>query len=319
MILVGGENLIDMVPLPEAVPNSFQALPGGSPFNCAMALGRQGQKVGYLTPISNDSLGDLLAAKLISSDVQLLSKRREEPTSLAVVSLQDGVASYQFYRNGTAERMVSLKGLIESTPDDAMALHLGSLTLAGGADADIWAEYYCKMHGRGMFTSLDPNIRAAFIHKPTEYVARLDLVLKHTDLLKLSDEDLSWLYPDEDIIVAAAKLARRSSAKILIVTLGEDGSFALSNGQVIRVGAAHVPKLQDTIGAGDTFMATLLAHLARNNALTAKSLEEMNGSDLQELQEWATQAAALNCAEIGCSPPVYQTLEALLGSSIETL
>jgi len=309
MILVGGENLIDMVPLHGNEPNSFQALPGGSPFNCALALGRQGQSVGYLTPISSDNLGDLLAKTLTTSGVELLSKRRDEPTSLAVVALRNGVASYQFYRNNTAERMVALNRLIGCTPKDASALHLGSLALTGGADADIWAEYFCEMHRQGLFTSLDPNIRATFIHDRDEYIARLDTILRHTDLLKLSDEDMIWLYPDEEIMAAAAKFLARSSAKILVVTLGGDGAFALANGQTIRIDAASVPDLRDTIGAGDTFMATLLAHLARNDALAALALQQMNGQDVRELLDWAAHAAALNCAESGCNPPKFAQLE----------
>ncbi len=310
MILVGGENLIDMVPLQGGAPNSFQALPGGSPFNCAMALGRQGQGVGYLTPVSSDSLGDLLADTLTASGVTLLSARRTEPTSLAVVALRDGVASYQFYRNATAERMVSLNGLIESTPNGVLALQLGSLSLTGGADADVWADYYCEMHRRGVFTSLDPNIRAAFIHDRDEYLARLDRVLAHTDLLKLSDEDLSWMYPGEGIESAAAKLAERSSAVVQVVTLGGDGAFAMAGGRTITVDAAPVADLHDTIGAGDTFTATLLGHLARNDALTVNAVKEFDEPDIRDWLQWAAQAAALNCAQDGCNPPSLATLKA---------
>ncbi len=310
MILVGGENLIDLVPIEGGPPYSFQALPGGAPFNCAMALGRQGQKVGYLTPVSSDNLGNLLASTLTDSGVEVLSKRRDEPTSLAVVALQDGAASYQFYRNGTAERMVTLEGLIKRTPTDATALHLGSLALADGADADVWAQYFCQMHQQGMFTTLDPNIRAAFIRDRAAYMARLDMVLGHTDLLKLSDEDLKWLYPDQGTQAAATKLAKQSSAKILIVTLGGDGAFALVNGPAIHIEATPVSDLRDTIGAGDTFMATLLACLSRADTLTADAIHKMDGKSIRELLQWAAQAAALNCARSGCNPPDFPALEA---------
>lgn len=310
MILVGGENLIDLVPIEGGAPYSFQALPGGAPFNCAMALGRQGQKVGYLTPVSSDNLGNLLTTTLTDSGVEVLSKRRDEPTSLAVVALQDGAASYQFYRNGTAERMVTLEGLIKRTPTDAKALHLGSLALADGADADVWAQYFCQIHQQGIFTTLDPNIRAAFIRDRAAYMARLDMVLGHTDLLKLSDEDLNWLYPDQGTQAAAAKLAKQSLAKILIVTLGGDGAFALVNGRAIHIEATPVSDLRDTIGAGDTFMATLLACLSRADALTADAIHKMDGKSIRELLQWAAQAAALSCARSGCNPPDFPALEA---------
>lgn len=308
MILVGGENLIDLVPLKGGADNSFKALPGGSSFNCAMALGRQGQKVGYLTPVSNDSMGDLLANTLTDSGVELLSARRSEPTSLAVVSLKNGTAAYQFYRNNTAERMITLNGLHASTPKSVQALQLGSLAITDGADADIWAEYYCQMHDSGTFTALDPNIRAGFIHDRTRYLARLDTLLTHTDLLKLSDEDLNWLYPNTPLPEAATKLAKRTCAKLLIVTLGPDGAFALANGKTTQIKAAPVPALRDTIGAGDTFMATLLAQLSRQNMLSAPALANMTTQETQALMQWAAQGAALNCTKTGCNPPSHEAL-----------
>ena len=125
MIIIGGENLIDFIQLEDGngLP-VYQANPGGGPYNCAKALGRQDIPTGYLTPISNDSLGDLLATAVEDAGVELLAERRDEPTSLAVVSLENGAASYQFYRENTAERNITLAGLIKATPADTQALFL---------------------------------------------------------------------------------------------------------------------------------------------------------------------------------------------------
>lgn len=309
MIVVGGENLVDMIQTEQGDGFSYQAKPGGSPFNCAMAIGRQGTSVGYLTPISKDSLGRLLAETLEGSGVELLAARRDEPTSLAVVSLRDGMPSYQFYRENTAERMVSLEGLTRITPETVQAFYVGSLALTGGEDADAWADYYCAMQSKGVFTSLDPNIRPAFIHDRSAYIARLDRVLMQTDLLKLSDEDLSWLFPDENVVDAANKLMKRTSAKILVVTLGDKGAFALADGYKVTIKSAPVPNLRDTVGAGDTFMATLLAQLSRNNALKPDALANMNMKNIEGLLNWAACAAALNCEENGCNPPYLKGLK----------
>lgn len=310
MIIIGGENLVDFIQSENAVSGPvYQATAGGSPYNCAMAIGRQGSNVGYITPVSTDTLGDMLAETLRNSGVQLLTPRRGEPTSLAVVSLSDGIPNYQFYRENTAERMVSIETLMEATPNGASAFYVGSLALADGADATIWADYYCAMHERGVFTALDPNIRPAFIPDIEAYGARLDRMLMQTDLLKLSDEDLGWLYPDEDTPVAAKKLMKRTSAKLLVVTLGGEGALALAGGQFVSVASTPIRMLRDTVGAGDTFMATLLAYLEQKNALTRDALAGLDAKDIFELLSYAACAAALNCEEVGCNPPTLSTLK----------
>ena len=309
MIIVGGENLVDLIQSEVGRDLSFQAKPGGSPFNCAMAIGRQGESVGYVTPISKDNLGKMLAETLETSGVELLAARRDEPSSLAVVSLKDGVPDYQFYRENTAERMVTFAGLTNATPETVRVFYVGSLALTGGQDGDAWAEYYCALHAKGVFTALDPNIRPAFIHEQSAYLERLERVLMQTDLLKLSDEDLSWFYPDENVADAANKLMKRTSAKLMVVTLGAEGAFALSNGNTVTINSAPVENLRDTVGAGDTFMATLLAHLSRNNALKPDALANMNRDDVEDMLRWAACAAALNCEKDGCNPPTLEELE----------
>lgn len=133
MIIVGGENLVDFVQTEDRNGTPlYQAKPGGSPYNCAMAIGRQGTSVGYITPVSTDTLGDLLTKTLTESGVDLLAQRRDESTSLAVVSLLEGVPNYQFYRENTAERMVTFETLMNSTPETTTALCLGSLAISGG-------------------------------------------------------------------------------------------------------------------------------------------------------------------------------------------
>ena len=307
MIVIGGENLIDFLQVEgdNSAP-TYQANVGGGPYNCAKALGLQGAKVGYITPISTDTLGALLAKELHAAGVELLAERGAEPTSLAVVSLQNGIPGYQFYRENTAERNVTLEALNKTAPSSMQTLYLGSLALSGGADADAWAAFYCAAHKRGVFTALDPNIRTAFIHNRTEYLSRLDRVLAHTDLLKLSDEDLEWLLPATPVEEAADILATRSSAKMVIVTLGDKGAFALIGNRKITVTAAPLNRFGDTVGAGDTFMATLLARLENQDAT---ALFDLDDSKVTELLTWAACAAAMNCEENGCKPPRLEELK----------
>ncbi len=315
MIVVGGENLIDFIQ--EIGDNGnpiYRANPGGSPYNCAMAVGQQQVPVGFLTPISTDTLGNLLADGLMDAGVILCGDRRNEPTSLAVVSLKGAAASYQFYRENTADRMVSISALKGACPDGMTGFHVGSLALTGGADADVWADFYVSLHTHGVFTSLDPNIRAAFINNRSEFMERLDRMLVATDLLKLSDEDLEWLEPGVEPETAARRMLARSTAKLMVVTLGADGAFAITRDEFIRVDPAPVSDMKDTVGAGDTFMATLLTGLHNGGRIEAGKPFDINGLNILALLERASVAAALNCEQVGCNPPDLATLDAETGT-----
>ncbi|MGE4612704.1 MAG: carbohydrate kinase [Paracoccaceae bacterium] len=311
MILVGGENLIDFIQVSsEGGAPHYRANVGGSPFNTTKALARQGMSVGYMTSISSDTMGDLLADDLIKEGVELLAPRRAEPTSLAVVSLKSGTPSYQFYRENTADRIVTLEGLLGQLPDGlASAFQLGSLAITGGDDAEAWVDFYIQMKAAGVFTSLDPNIRPAFIHDRKVYLARLARLLEKTDLIKLSDEDLEWIFPDEPLFAAAEKLSRQTSAKLVVVTLGPDGAFAIFKGNTTIIKPAPVNGLVDTVGAGDTFMAALIASLFQSGRLSCTALEAMSESDVEFLLKRASCAAALNCEQAGCNPPDLRTLD----------
>ncbi len=311
MIIVGGENLVDLIEQREKDSDPiFQAQLGGSPYNCALAIGRQGVKVAYLTPISNDKFGDLLADNLTDSNVTLLAKRSNKPTSLALATLEKGNAKYQFYRENTADRMISLAALNKITPKDAKAFFVGSLALTQQKDGDIWAEYLFQMQQKGLFIALDPNIRANFIKDKKSYLLRLNKILDNCDLLKLSDEDLHYLVPKMTLINAAKSLLAGSSARLIIVTIGKDGAFAINRfGQIVDVKASKTNRFIDSIGAGDTFMASTIAYLCKNNLLSAKSLNEMSVKNIENMLKYASKAATLNCEKLGCNPPFLKEIK----------
>jgi len=306
MILVGGENLIDFI---ESSDGTFTANLGGGPFNIAKALARQGQAVGYLTPISSDQMGDRLAADLVSDGATLLAPRSKAPTSLALVTLKNGQPRYQFYRQKTAERQVSTTMLNRIIPTQAVAFQLGSLALTSGKDADAWAQIYRAMHARGLFTSLDPNIRPAFIKNRRKYLSRLDWILPKTDLLKLSDEDLNWFYPKRSLESAAAHLRTKHDIPLLVLTRGAEGASGFTTQGQFDVAAPKAEPFLDAVGAGDTFMGTLLAQLSNAGLLTRSALEGASETALRPIIETAAKAAAMNCETSGCNPPYSASLE----------
>ena len=303
MILVGGENLMDMIQIDNQNENAlFEAVPGGSPYNLAMAAGRQGVKVGYVTPISKDTNGEQLAQKLVNSNVSLLGPRVTAPTSLAMVNIENGIPSYSFYREGTAERIITLDTLSENITSEVSIFHIGSLALTGGEDALVWEEFVKRARENNIKVSLDPNVRPSLIAEPDVYRQRIKNLMTEVDILKLSDEDLLWLFNDSaDETNALAELEIGARAEILIVTKGSQGS-AIFHGKKWHELMSHpVEKLSDTVGAGDTFMASVLAWVIKNKKLNELALLELN--EKKDLLNYAAKAAALNCEKQGCNPP----------------
>ena len=300
MILVGGENLIDFIESPDG---TFTANLGGGPFNITKALARQGQAVGYLTPISSDQMGDRLAADLEADGATLLAPRSGSPTSLALVTLINGQPSYQFYRQKTAERQVSTTMLNRIIPKQAKAIQLGSLALTSGKDADAWAQIYRAAHQRGLFTSLDPNIRPSFIKNRRKFLARLEWILAKTDLLKLSDEDLDWLDPKRPASEAAQHLRTEYNIPLVVLTRGAEGATGFTAHGQFDVSAPKAEPFMDAVGAGDTFMGTLLAQLSNAGMLKRSALETADEARLTPILATAAKAAAMNCETSGCNPP----------------
>ena len=303
MILVGGENLMDMIQIDNQNENAlFEAVPGGSPYNLAMAAGRQGVKVGYVTPISKDKNGEQLAQNLVNSNVSLLGPRVTAPTSLAMVNIENGIPSYSFYREGTAERIITLDTLSKNITSEVSIFHIGSLALTGGEDALVWEEFVKRTRENNVKVSLDPNVRPSLIAEPDVYRQRIKNLMTEVDILKLSDEDLLWLFNDSaDETNALAELEVIARAEILIVTKGSQGSAIFHEKKWHEITSHPVEKLFDTVGAGDTFMASVLAWVMKKEKLNELALLELN--EKKELLNYAAKAAALNCEKQGCNPP----------------
>lgn len=308
MIVVGGENLIDYVQSghKDGLP-VYTAIPGGSCYNVALAAARQGYPVSYVTPISNDTLGDLLANRLIEDGVTLAAPRDTAPTSLAVVSVVDSIPSYQFYRQGTAERNVTMGSLAQNTAEDVKIFHIGSLALIVGEDADAWETHFKNLFAKGIITALDPNARPIVVTDKPPYIARLLRMLSQTVVLKLSDEDLEYIYPDMPMMDAFDKICNMTSASIMVLTQGAKGAIARSRVAEAVVPAGVADPLVDTVGAGDTFMGTLLGQI-HHNGMDANALANLDKAALNELISRAAKAAAINCQSAGCNPPFARDL-----------
>ena len=308
IVCVGGENLIDHV----TRDGTVSALAGGSPFNVAMAMGRQKADVHYITPISTDSWGDTLAETLTASDVTLAGGRVDAPTTIARVTVTKGIPSYEFERNGTAERAVTTSSLSDAMPPTTAALHTGSLAVSEGPDGQAWESVCAQCYDQGILVSFDPNVRLTVIKDPQTYRDRVFRMLGKTHVLKLSDEDLEALCPGDSQEEALAKVRAQTSASLVVMTKGPDGAIAWAAASFVERSAPPVPNLVDTVGAGDTFMATLLSSLGQIGALTPKAVSTLDHSQIDTLLRRAGMAAAINCGRAGCNPPTLSELDAAL-------
>lgn len=294
MILCCGEALIDMLPRENAEGEpAFAPHPGGSVFNTAIALGRLGAQSGWFGGLSSDLFGTMLDRALGESGVDTtLAVRSDRPTTLAFVTLTDGHARYAFYDENTAGRMLATADMPDPGPE-VRALFFGGISLVAEPAADALAAY-CEDAGDRV-VMLDPNIRAGFVTDETRYRERLAGMLARADIVKLSDEDMAWLN------VTPADLLGLGAA-LVVVTKGADGVEAYLPSEVLRVPARPVTVV-DTVGAGDTFNAGLLAGLDRAVLLDRAALRAAPGDALQPALALGTAAAAVTVSRAGANPP----------------
>ncbi len=298
MIVVAGEALIDLVPegreagagLPVLAPRL-----GGGPYNTAVALGRLGSPVAFCSRVSRDAFGEALLDGLRAAGVDLSCVQRgPEPTTLAVASIgADGSAGYSFYVEGTADRLFSAP---EHLPEGVRAMSFGTCSLVLEPGASAYEELLRRAAGRGVFTALDPNVRAALIPDADAYRARFRSWLPSVSLLKLSQEDADWLGGGPEEWLAAGPSA-------VVVTRGGEGLWLyMRDGMELRVPGERVDVV-DTIGAGDTVNAALLHGLAARDALSAEASAGLGAAGWRDVLRFAARAAAVTCSRPGAEPP----------------
>lgn len=299
MIGVIGEALIDLE-VSASNPRHPVAHPGGSPMNVAVTLGRLESDVAFFGRLASDAFGRLLRSHLSESHVNLRwAVDAAEPTSLAIVSVAaDGGASYSFHVDGTADWQWDAAELpLESGLD---AVHAGSLALALDPGGDV-VERWLASVSRDTTISLDPNVRPALLGDPESFRERLVRWLAFSSIVKVSDEDLAWIWPGADPVDLARDWIAQGR-KLVIVTRGRKGSLVLCGGKEFEVAAEPVDVV-DTVGAGDSFSGALLDWLFRNGRLAPEGLDGLTGDEARAAVEFASEIAAITCSRRGANPP----------------
>jgi len=300
MILCCGEALIDMLPRRSTEgERAFAPYSGGAVFNTAIALGRLGTPTGFFSGLSSDFFGDQLVADLAAAGVDAsFCARTPHPTTLAFVTLTDGKADYAFFDEGSAGRLLD-EAALPDIPDTVRALHFGAISLIPEPCGSAY-ETLMRRHAGRRVISFDPNIRPGFIKDRPRHLARMRRMLALSDIVKVSDEDLAWF--DEGPFDAVAPRWLESGPRLVVMTRGAGGAVALGPEGRVEVPAVAV-KVADTVGAGDTFNAGLLAALDRRGLLDRAALARLSGGDLAEALAFAARAAAICVSRPGANPP----------------
>lgn len=301
MILCCGEALIDMLPRETAGGESaFAPHVGGSVFNTAVALGRLGAPVGFVSGLSSDIFGAMLRDALAASRVDIgFAVVSDRPTTLAFVALRDGQPNYAFYDENTAGRML-LPEDMPSLPDGVEALFFGGISLAAEPCAAAYEKLMLR-ESEERASMLDPNVRPGFVADEAAYRARIGSMISRADIVKLSDEDLRWLEgPGDAADLARGVLGRGPS--IVCLTEGAKGARAFT-GKLEAAVAAEPVDVVDSVGAGDTFNAGFLASLHESGLLEKRALRMIDEASLSQALQCGARAAAVTVSRAGADSP----------------
>ena len=300
-IVVGGEALVDLVPTGDG---TLTPRLGGGPFTVAVAAGRLGAPVSFLSRVSTDAFGAAALARLEGSGVDTaLVQRGPEPTTLAVVGLADGgSAHYTFYTEGTADRLVTDPGPLHAAlGSEVAAVSLGTLSLVLEPGASAYEAVLHREAAAGRLTVLDPNIRPALVPDAAAYRARFRSWLPSVGLLTLSVQDAQWLVGPGDV-PDAVRGWLGAGVTAVVLTHGDEGLEVYTATLRTSASVPAVPVV-DTIGAGDTVHGVLLAWLHDAGALTRDALAALDPASWGEALAFVARAAAVTVSRPGADPP----------------
>ena len=296
---VCGEVLVDLIPQPGSTERV--GIIGGGPENTAIALARLGHQVEFIDGISSDKWGVAAKAELDADGVGTrFSEFSEKPTCQAIVSLdENGSASYEFVIDGTATFDFKRDWLPDPYKHKPTLLHIGTLVTAIEPGASVLFDWALEVSELAPIV-FDPNIRPAVIPDRDSYRAQVEKWIGISSVVKVSEDDLSWLYPGEDH-VEIAKRWIADDVSVVVITRGADGLIGVTAQGVVTVPGVKV-QVVDTIGAGDTVGAVVA------EAVKVIGLDELHSAALIVTLEKAARAAAITCSRKGANPPTSREL-----------
>lgn len=300
MIICAGESLIDFVPA-DSEGTLYCPKPGGSPMNCAVAAARLGASVKFAGTVSRDFFGDRILSHLEENHVDTsMVARVQNPTTLAFVSASEsGDARYAFYAHHSADRALTPDHLPDAIPAGAV-LQIGSISLLADPESRtlITLAERCRSEHIVVF---DPNVRPNLVDDESDYRHRVERAFAASAIVKASEEDLAWLFPERSLDQAASSIFS-SGAELVVVTRGASGSEIRTPLHTVQAPGKPV-QVVDTIGAGDSFMAAILVWLEEHLIASRDQLRELAPEQLALMLDSATRVGSFACTRAGADPP----------------
>ena len=296
-IWVCGEALIDLIPRGE----QKIAIVGGGPANTAKALARLGFDSYFIDGISTDGFGGMIKDQLLHDGVNLkYAHYSDKQTCTADVSLDKaGVASYIFTIDGTATFDFTNDWLPDPAEIKPVVLQIGTLATIVQPAADVLLEW-AKSVAKVAPVVFDPNVRSSVQPDRPKYQEAIAKWAAISAVIKVSEDDLSWLYPEQDQIAIAEEWIKGGST-LVIITKGSYGIIGVTKDDVVSVPGVKI-EVVDTVGAGDTVGAIVV------EAIVERGLEVITGDVLREVLVRATKAAAITCSRAGANPPTHDEI-----------
>ena len=296
-IWVCGEVLIDILPTGPVV--------GGGPANTAKSLARLGYEVDFIDGISTDDYGVSARKELSRDGVGLgLSLTSDKPTCTATVTLDSqGSASYEFLIDGTATFDFNNSWLPDPERLKPSVLHIGTLVTIIEPGARVLFDWAVKV---GEFAPIvfDPNVRASVMADRAKYVAAVEKWVSISSVVKVSDDDITWLYPSDSLDVVAHRWIE-AGVSAVVVTRGAKGLIGFTSSGMEEVDGARVDVV-DTVGAGDTVGAIVVEGIIKH------SVHGLQGQVLNAVLHKAAIAAGITCSRVGAQPPrAHELIDAM--------
>ncbi|NWA86339.1 MULTISPECIES: carbohydrate kinase [unclassified Pseudomonas] len=311
MYLVCGEALFDFFSEEDASGQAskvnYKAIAGGSPFNVAVGLRRLGIESALFGGVSNDFLGQRLLQVLKDEGVsEQFLVEFPAPTTLAMVAVgANGSPQYSFRGEGCADRQLRAAHL-PALGHEVRGLHVGSFSLVVQPIGDTLLSLVKRESGKRLI-SLDPNVRLNPQPDIQLWRDRVAELVTHADLIKVSDEDLHLLYPDRSPeSVLQGWLQHR--CQLVFLTRGGDGATVFSRQHGSWSQPAVKVVMADTVGAGDTFQAALIAWLTEQQLDSVEGLQQLTREQIDAMLGFAIRASALTCSKTGPDLPYRQQL-----------
>jgi fructokinase len=223
--------------------------------------------------------------------------------------MEDDEPAYAFYDQGAADTLLTPEEMPAALFEETAILHFGSISLLRGTTPDAVVSTAERLKGKALL-SFDPNVRPSLVRDETAYRALLDRLFFLADLVKISSADLAWLLPDCSLQEAIAHLAAYGPA-LVVVTKGSRGVLARRGSEEWNVPASAI-EMVDTVGAGDSFSAGLLAGLMDRGVTSSTALEQIAPQEIEAALRFAAAASAITCTRPGADPPSRMEVDALL-------